>query len=113
MAEAVERGRYAAALRPWAEPLRQADCSCCNTSAASPTPAAELARTYRFLGLDDGFLPEGIGQPASPTRGDAKVWLDPDARRRLVDLYRPDVAELATLVPELDADLWPNFGGAN
>jgi hypothetical protein len=109
VAEAVERGRYAEALRPWAEPLRQGRLLVLQYERCVADAAAELARTYRFLGLDDGFLPEGIGQPASPTRDDAKVWLAPEARGRLVELYRPDVADLIALAPELDVELWPNF----
>ena len=50
-----------------------------------------------------------IARASSPTRTE-KVALDPDARRRLVDLYAPDVAELVGLVPDLDLGLWPNFG---
>jgi hypothetical protein len=60
------------------------------------------------LGLDDAFRPEGMARASSPTRTE-KVALDPDARRRLVDLYAPDVAELVGLVPDIDLARWPNF----
>jgi hypothetical protein len=72
-------------------------------------PGAELARTYRFLGLDDGFRPAAIHRASSPTL-QKKIELGGEARARLVELYRPDVAALSGLVPELDLALWPNFG---
>jgi hypothetical protein len=71
-------------------------------------PETEIARTYRFLDLDDAFRPTGLRRPSSPTLG-PKVTLDEDARRRLADLYAEDVAELAGLVPDLDVALWRNF----
>ena len=32
-------------------------------------------------------------------------------RHRLVELYEPEVAGLARMVPEIDLDLWPDFAG--
>ena len=61
-------------------------------------PAGQLARTYRFLGLDEDFRPAELRRRESPT-GAAKAMLADDARRRLVDGYCDDVAELGALVP--------------
>jgi hypothetical protein len=71
-------------------------------------PAGQLARTYRFLGLDDHFRPTEMHRASSPTLQE-KVALDGDARTRLIDLYGADVAELARMVPDIDLGLWPNF----
>jgi hypothetical protein len=38
-----------------------------------------------------------------------KIEMADDARQRLVDAYRPDVAALAEQFPHLDLGLWPNF----
>ena len=37
------------------------------------------------------------------------IVLEQDVRRRLVDLYAPDVRALSEHVPDLDLGLWPNF----
>ena len=109
LSDAVERGRYADALRRWEEPRRQGRLLVLQYERCVVDPVGELARTYRFLGLDDAFRPDEMGRPASPTPGGTKERLDPEARRRLVELYRPDVAELVTVVSDLDLALWPNF----
>ena len=110
--ESVRRGFYASALRGWAPALHAGRVLVLQYERCVADPSAELARTYRFLGLDDRFRPEGILQASSPTRTE-KVALDADARRRLVDLYAADVAELVGLVPDIDLALWPNFRAAS
>jgi hypothetical protein len=107
-AEAVERGLYAAALRRWRAPLDEGRVLVLQYERCVADPETEIARTYRFLDLDDAFRPTGLRRPSSPTLG-PKVTLDEDARRRLADLYAEDVAELAGLVPDLDVALWRNF----
>ena len=72
-------------------------------------PAGELARTYRFLGLDP-FEPEGRDRRVSATKHRAP--LPEDVRRRLVDLYAADVTALAKNHPDLELDRWPNFASA-
>jgi hypothetical protein len=109
VAESVDRGFYTAPLRRWMAAFETKQILVLQYEQCVADPARELARTYRFLGLDDGFRPRSIHQASSPTLQE-KVTLEPDARRRLVELYAADVAELVTLVPELDLSLWPNFG---
>ncbi|MBA2570820.1 MAG: sulfotransferase [Chloroflexi bacterium] len=72
-------------------------------------PAAQLARTYAFLGLDPFEPPsDELARPRNVTRRE-KLELEPERRTMLVDLYRDDVARLATLVPDIDPALWPDF----
>ena len=72
-------------------------------------PAAQLARTYAFLGLPPHELrPDELATARNVTRAD-KLDLEPERRALLVRLYRPDVAELSRLVPDLDLALWPDF----
>jgi hypothetical protein len=72
-------------------------------------PAGELARTYRFLGLKDDFVPADLHRrPVEATTG-SRVAVAGDAVDRLVEAYRPDVEALAAQFPELDLSLWPNF----
>jgi hypothetical protein len=107
-AEAVARGFYHRALVPWLEHFKADGVLVLQYERCAMDPTAELARTYRFLGLDDAFVPPDIARPLSPTPG-AKVAMAEEARRRLVEAYTPDVEALAAQFPELDLSLWPNF----
>jgi hypothetical protein len=71
-------------------------------------PTRQLARTYSFLGLKP-FAPEGIEKRVNATARSAE--LNEDVRRRLVQLYSPDVLALSKCFPDLDIGLWPNFNG--
>jgi hypothetical protein len=108
VAESVDRGFYTAALQRWSAAMESGRLLVLQYERCVADPGAALARTYRFLDLDDGFRPAALTRASSPTRR-RKVTLEPDARRRLVDLYAPDVATLAGFVPDLDVELWPNF----
>lgn len=74
-------------------------------------PGRELARTLRFLGLDDAWRPADASRPVNrnpyvvprPT---------PAERARIADWLRDDVERTAALVPELDPELWPEFAPA-
>jgi hypothetical protein len=107
-AEAVERGFYAAALHRWTTELESGRLLCLQYEQCVADPVTQLARTYRFLGLDDTYRPADLRRPQNPTRR-PKATMDPDARRRLVELYRADVMALRDMVPDLDLHLWPDF----
>lgn len=66
--------------------------------------AAQLARTFEFLGLDvyDGV---DLGQRVNASRG-AKVTLSAWQEDMLLRHYAPENARLGALVPELDLSLW-------
>ena len=68
--------------------------------------AGQLARTYSFLGLEP-YVPEALGNRVNATR--RNLDLDDDVRRRLIELYSPDVRALATHFADLDLSVWPNF----
>jgi Sulfotransferase domain len=109
VAESVGRGFYTAALRRWMTAFEPGRMLVLQYERCVADPAQALARTYKFLGLDDRFRPPTLRQASSPTRQE-KVVLEPEARSRLVDLYAADVANLVEVVPDLDLSLWPNFG---
>ena len=71
-------------------------------------PAAEIARTYGFLGLDAAYTPADLSRPRNAARV-AKPTTDDDHRQWLVQSYEPEVARVAELVPSLDLALWANF----
>ena len=108
LSEAVARGFYAAALEPWTARFGTARLLVLQYERCVADPHGELARTWRFLGLDPEPPPAGLDRPVSATEGD-KAPLAEDARRRLVELYAPDVERLMAGFPHLDVGLWPNF----
>jgi hypothetical protein len=66
----------------------------------------ELDRTYRFLGLEPGFRPEGPSNP--PVRRPPRGFLHTARGRVLAEAYADDVARLAEIAPEIDISLWPS-----
>ena len=105
-ADAVRHGWYGRHLRELAAHVDPARILVLLYERCATDPAGELARTYAFLGLDP-FVPDDVRREVN-TSG-VKVTLHEDARRRLAELYAPDVALLADDHPELDLGLWPNF----
>jgi hypothetical protein len=103
---AYQRGLYAQQLRrvhacfPWEQVLVLQYERC------RDDPRAELARTFRFLGLRDFEPPaDRFGRPVNPTTA-RKLDLTPELRRSLAVAYAPDLAALADLAPDLDLDRW-------
>jgi len=111
VAEAVGRGFYHRALESWFEHFDAGQVLVLQYEACSADPGSNIDRTYRFLGLDDSYRPDRLLAPVSATRSAAKIGIDSDVRRRLIDLYTPDVAALSRRLPDLDLGLWPNFSG--
>jgi hypothetical protein len=105
-ADAVDRGFYDRQLAGWATWFSPDRFLVLQYERCVADPAGELARTYRFLGLDP-FVPDGLSRRVSATRD--LVPLPEDVRRRLVDLYRGDVTALAENQPKLELERWPNF----
>ena len=71
-------------------------------------PEHELARTYRFLGLTDGFVPSELARPVNSERHEL-ASPDADARARLAEMFQADVDALFAMFPELDRSLWADF----
>ena len=105
--DAVERGFYDQSLQRWFAHFPREQILVQQYEHCVADPAAQLARTYRFLGLEP-FVPGGLGDRVNATRRTPDP-LDDDVHRRLVELYLPDVRALATDVPGLDPSAWPNF----
>jgi hypothetical protein len=106
--EAVARGLYHDALRRWTGYFPPEQLLVLQYEHCMADPAGQLARTYRFLELEP-FVHEGIGNRVNVTA--EALHLEEDVRRRLVELYEPDVRALSQCLPDLDLSLWPNFTG--
>jgi hypothetical protein len=108
VADAVARGFYHRALAHWGALAGPDQLLVLQYERCVQDPAGQLAGTFRFLGIDDSFVPPDLRRSVGVTTND-KVDLADDARRRLIDAYRPDVEALAGQFPHLDLGLWPNF----
>ena len=69
-------------------------------------PIAEIQKTYRFLGIDDGYVPD-IQRRVNASK--EKIELGKDEKQKLARIYRRDAKRLYKLVPDLDLSLWPFF----
>ena len=67
--ELVERGRYARQLRPFVEQLGPDRVLVLGYREISASPAAAVRRVYRFLDVDEGFLPRALGTRPKRTSG--------------------------------------------
>jgi hypothetical protein len=108
--DAIARGFYDDALTRWLSYFPPEQILVLQYERCVADPAGQLARTYPFLGLEQ-FTPDWIGNRVNATPN--SLDLDEDVRRRLVELYSPDVLALASRFPGLDLSLWPNFSGAD
>ena len=104
--DAFARGLYSDALRRWTEYFPPEQILLLQYEHCIADPAGQLARTYRFLGLEP-FAPQGIERRVNPTAH--TLNLDEQIRRRLVELYESDVRALSKGFPNLDLRRWPNF----
>jgi hypothetical protein len=104
--DGVVRGFYDEALCRWMLHFPQEQILVLQYERCVADAAGQLARTYSFLGLEP-YVPEALGNRVNATR--RNLDLDDDVRRRLIELYSPDVRALATHFADLDLSVWPNF----
>jgi len=104
--DAIARGFYHDTLSRWSQHFASDQILLLQYERCVSDPQRELARTFRFLGLEP-FVPHGIGNRVNTTA--RSLELDEDVRRRLVELYSSDVLALSSRFPDLNLSLWPNF----
>ena len=109
LVDEVEHGRYGAALARLTRHFPPERVLVLQFERCVAEPAAELERTFRFLGVGDpGFLPPDLSKPVNAARGER--WrMDGGLRAELVAEYEPDVLRLFEQWPAVDPALWPNF----
>jgi hypothetical protein len=94
-------GLYSSVLRPWEAVYDPAETLVLQFEQCLKTPEEMLARTFRFLGVDDRFRPADLTVPVNETR--SKRVLADGMEAVLPSLYERDVTDI-------DLALWPNFG---
>ena len=106
--EAVLQSRYAESLRRLHSLVPRSQILVLQYEKCKVAVAPELARTYRFLGIDDSFVPQGFHDAVNKR---SYLLPQPTERERLkmAEYFSPDVAELKTLLPDIDLSLWPEF----
>ena len=109
VSDAVRQGFYARCLRRYFDYFETEQIKVLQYEKCVHDPAGQLAETYRFLGMHEHH-PAELRRSINVSSG--KLPIDPDARSRLVELYRSDVEELSVMIPSLDLSLWPNFAAA-
>jgi hypothetical protein len=104
---AFQRGLYAPQLRRVLAAFPRAQVFIGQYEACRSDPAAEIARTYDFLGLAPFEpAPTTLRGEVNPTTG-RRFEPARDLRRSLLDGYAPDLEQLPGLVPGIDLSLWP------
>lgn len=106
--DAFTRGLYAEQLAGLFSVFPRAQVLVLQYERCRKEPQEQLARTYDFLGVEPHQPPKGFGRFVNKTQG-AKVPFPEGRRELLAERYSHDVRRVATLVPELDVGLWPNF----
>jgi Sulfotransferase family len=105
--EAFARGLYHAQLATLLEHFARERLLVLQYERCAREPAAELARTFEFIGLKDtAFQPD---LERHPRQQKEKPALDARARAAFVAAYADDVTTLVAAFPEIDLSLWPNF----
>ena len=106
--DAVEAGLYAKQLATLLEFFPREQVLVLQYEQCCLDPAGQLERTYRFLGLDPGFVPKGLTVPINATDID-KIRVPEGTRQEMVETYRADCARLVELCPDLDLGLWTSL----
>ena len=107
LVEAIERGRYATQLRRVLQHFPRRQVLVLQMEGCIKEPERELARTYRFVGLDPDFVPEELHQPRGRARGEP-LDLGGEVYDAALEIYGEEMKLLAEDWPDLDLSLWPS-----
>jgi hypothetical protein len=109
VADAMERGRFASQLRRLRAEHPQAEILILQYEKCVADPVGQYRRTLRFLGADADQPPPDFQRRRGRSQAKAKTPLWPDLVEGLEATLEPEVALLASMEPEIDVSLWPNF----
>jgi Sulfotransferase domain len=103
--DALVRGFYHAQLAHLLRHFERSQVLVLQYERCTREPAAELRRTFEFIGVSPQFEADLDHHPQQTE----KPPLDEQTRAAYVAAYSDDVRRLLADFPELDARLWPNF----
>jgi Sulfotransferase family len=108
---AICRGRYGEQLQNFFKHIPREQVLVLQLERCRREPAAMLARTFAFLGLDPGGQPEEIKfDTPRNVRSGPPVPIDAELVSSLPRIFADDVRLLLDLVgDDIDPTLWPNF----
>lgn len=72
------------------------------------SPENEIKKTYRFLNIDDQFIPKELVESVNKIPYSIPL-LSEHARCRMAEYFYDDVLSLQKLFPEIDISLWKDF----
>lgn len=105
---AMISGSYAAGLHRFLKYFDKSKFLVLQYEKCKRDPLIELKRTYRFLGVDENFLPKTFSQPINRKKYIVEK-LNPQERMRLAEYFRDDVNLTIKIFPEIDLSLWKDF----
>jgi len=109
--DAIERGLYSTQVEWLLQQYPPEQLLVLQYEACATDSAAQLARTFEYLGLPPHELPgDEMARPRNKSKLD-KVIVPPEHIDLLSRYYTPEVERLQQLVPDLDLSLWPHFAG--
>jgi hypothetical protein len=107
--DSIDRGLYATQLEWLLQSYPRERLLVLQYERCAIDAAAELNRTFGFLGLPPHDLPaDELARPRNMSKTE-KVSVPQEHLALLGGYYRPEVERLLGLVPDLDLSLWPWF----
>jgi hypothetical protein len=107
--DAISRGQYATQLEWLYEAYPPEQVLVMTYEACASDAAGQLAKTVDFLGLPPFELPEDeLARPRNKAKLE-KVAVPQEHLDVLARYYRPEIARLRVLLPDLDLSVWPNY----
>jgi hypothetical protein len=102
------RGLYYRQLKQWLHHFSKEQLLVLQYERCVVDTRSELARTYRFLGVDDTYYPQEVvvQKPVNLTRPDTKYELQDHIRAEIMHRYKEDVLQLVKEFPDVDISLW-------
>jgi hypothetical protein len=102
MAGLIENGHYPSMIRRMLEFFPPDQVLILQVEKCQADPSTHWEATQRFLGI-----PPKSASFGPPPQVFAGTTMHPEVRKRLGELYAPDVDQLAELVPGFDGSVWP------
>jgi hypothetical protein len=104
--EAIAMGRYGEQLNMLVRHFPREQILVLQFERCLQDPHGELARTFTFIGVDAGFVPDDLRDPINEGRG-PRLSIPSGLVDYARDLYAADRSLLADW-PEIDLGLWPD-----